>query len=82
MVLSKRGASQYLLIALAIERMISLYQPFAVRLWTSKLNSLRLNSLLIIASLVIAAPVVYNHEIVENPVSDGSTRCYLIYRNT
>ena len=73
--------SQYLLIAMALERVISLYRPFAVRLWATKRNAWLLITLLVIASVVVAAPAIYNHEIVDNPLFDGQSRCHLVFRS-
>ena len=73
--------SQYLLIALALERVISLYRPFAVRLWATTRNALLLLTLLVIASVAVAAPAIYNHEIVDNPLFDGQSRCHLVLRS-
>ena len=73
--------SQYLLIALALERVISLYRPFAVRLWATKRNAWLLLTLLFTASAIVATPAIFNHEIVDNPLSDGQLRCHLVFRS-
>ena len=51
--------SQYLLLALAIERIIAFYLPMAVRRWATNRNAWRLIAVVILFSIIVAAPSLY-----------------------
>ena len=73
--------TQYLLLALAIERVISLYRPLAVRVWASNRNGCRLLALLTISSVILAAPSLNDFEINEYSLSGNGLRCLMVHRD-
>lgn len=69
--------SQYLLLALALERVVSLYRPLAVRVWATQRNGYRLLALLIVFSVILAAPTISDFEIREYSLAGYELRCLL-----
>lgn len=70
--------SQYLLLALAVERVISLYRPFAVRVWATRRNGFWLLVLLTSASIILAIPVLNDFEINEYSITNHELRCIMV----
>lgn len=76
-----QALSQYLLLALAVERVIALYHPMAVRRWATRRNARYLVAGLVLLSVFDAVPSIFEFSLTQRPGgAPGTLSCLGIYK--
>ena len=74
--------AKYLLLALAVERVVALYHPVAVRHWATRRNARLLIAAIVLLSVFGAIPSLFEYALTQSPFgATGAMACLWIYKH-
>ena len=74
--------AKYLLLALAVERVVALYHPVAVRHWATRRNARLLIAAIVLLSVFCAIPSLFEYALMQSPFgASGAMACLGIYKH-